>query len=256
MTRAWLALAALLVPIAARAGEAEECASAYEKGQELRLEHRLVDARAQFLVCARPACPKAARDDCSRWLGEVDATLPGLVVRATSGGAPFDDARVFVDGKPVADRLDARAIPVDPGKHVVRVEPRGCAPHEKEVSLAAGAPAVVAFDVCGEAKPVAPAPHVARRPPVATFVLGGVALAAVASFAVFGALGVSDANALSSCYPHCEQGPVDAANAELAAADVSLGLAVALAAAAAIVWLVAPRHVPQQAFASPLAWTF
>ena len=252
MTRALLAFALALSPAIARADDVEQCARAYEHGQELRLARRLSEAREQFLVCARPTCPKAARADCTRWLGEVEATLPAIVVRATR------DARVLVDGKLAAEHADARPIALDPGKHVVRVEPAGCAPHEKEVTLTSGT-VDVSFDVCGEARASveAPAPvHYARRPPLATYVLGGVGLAALASFVAFGAVGVADANHLrDTCYPHCDPGAVDSANAELAVADASLGVAVACAAAALIVWLVAPKLVPQRALGA-VGWRF
>jgi len=254
------AIAILAFAPAARAGEAEECANAYEHGQELRVAHQPSAAREQFLICARPACPKAARDDCARWLGEVEAALPGVSVRVTSRGALFEDARVLVDGRVVAERVDARPITLDPGRHLVRVEPRGCAPHEREVALSAGVPVEVSFDVCTEPKPLAPIVRVARRPPIATFVLGGVSLVGLASFAVFGAIGVTDSNRLrSTCYPHCDFGSVDAANAELAAADGSLGVAIACAAAAAILWIVSPRIVKiasPSALARPLQWSF
>ena len=255
-----LALAAAAWPVAARAGEAERCARAYEHGQELRVGRDLSGAREEFLVCARPTCPRVTRDDCTRWLGEVEAVLPGVVVRATSGGVPISEARVLVDGRVVAERLDARPITLEPGKHVVRVEPRGCAPREREVSLASGVPAEITLDVCGEPRPLAPpiAPaRVTRRPPVASFVLGGAALVAVASFAAFGAVGVADADHLrATCGKSCDPGAVDSANAELAAADVSLGVAVACAAAAVIVWLVAPRLVRVHALATPFRWSF
>jgi hypothetical protein len=237
-----LALAIVLLAAPAGANDAEMCAKAYERGQELRLGHKLAAAREDFLVCARPMCPKAARDDCSKWLGEVEASLAGVVVRASQAGAAFDDARVLVDGAVAAERIDARPITLDPGKHVVRVEPRGCAPHQSEVTVASGRTETVAFDVCGEPKPVAPVTVVVKHPPIATFVFGGLGIAALATFAIVGGVGASDANNLkNTCYPGCPQSDVDRANTELAIADVALGITVACAAIATVWWLVAPR---------------
>jgi hypothetical protein len=205
-------------------------------------------------VCARPACPKAARDDCSKWLGEAEASLPGVIVHATQSGAPFDDARVLVDGNVITTRIDARPITLDPGKHTVRVEPRGCAPHEREVTLASGQPSTVAFDVCGEPKPIAPVTVIVHRPPIATYVFGGIGLAALASFAIAGGIGASDATTLKNgCYPNCLQDAVDHANTELAFADVSLGIAIACAAVATVWWLVAPRTITKTTALAP--WT-
>lgn len=252
MKRAVLAL--VLVAIPARAEDAASCARAYEHGQELRMSKKLAAARDEFLVCARPACPKAAREDCARWLGEVEAALSSVVVRAARAGASFEDARVLVDGAVVAERVDGRAITLDPGKHVVRVEPRACAPHEKDVTLTTGQPTTLDFDVCAEVKP--PVTTVVRRAPFATFVLGGASAAALVTFAIVGGIGASDStNLKNTCYPHCPQGAVDRANAELAAADVSLGIAIACAAVATVWWIVAPRTITKTA-SVPFRWTF
>ncbi len=253
MKSARVVAAILLISPLARAGDADQCAVAYEHGQELRVEKKLGAAREQFLVCARPACPKVTRDDCSKWLGEVEATLPGVFIDARHGTTKIDDARVLVDGAVVSERIDTRAITLDPGKHMVRIEPRGCASHDREITLTGGEPIHVTFDVCGEATVVtSPLSAASKAPPLASIVLGGATLAALGTFIAFGAIGLSDANTLRRvCYPLCEQGRVDSANAELLAADISLGIAIVTLGVAAVVWLVAPRTQPKT-----LAWRF
>lgn len=68
-----VALASLLVLGAARdAFAANACVSAADKGQDLRSAGKLDDARAQFLVCAKPACNRVVRADCERWVKELD----------------------------------------------------------------------------------------------------------------------------------------------------------------------------------------
>ena len=262
MKRALAVMLALLAPAIARA-DSEECANAYEHGQELRLAHKLASAREQFLICARPACPRAAREDCAKWLGEVDAALPVVIVHATMHGAPLYDARVVVDGAPVAERVDGRAITLDPGKHVVRIEPPHCLAREKEVTLASG-PSQIDIDACAEVADATPKPstvHVVRHPPLATFTFGGIAIAATVSFAVFGGVGAADAtNLRSTCGTACNQGEVDSANTKLLVADISLGVAIASVAAGLVWWLVAPRIETRMTgvrrASIPLRWTF
>jgi len=253
-------LAALFVAVPARAEDAQKCAAAYERGQELRLAHELSEARDQFLVCARPGCPKVARDDCARWLGEVDAVLPGIVVHATRAGTAFSDARVVVDGSAVAEEIEGHTIALDPGRHTVRVEPRGCAPHEAVVVLSQGAaPASVDFDVCSEV-PASRAPSVHPRAalPLAPVVFGGLALAGLGAFIGFGAVGLADSNELrSTCYPHCPQGSVDAANAELLVADVALGVTIVSLSLGAVFWIMnRAHHAPSASVGMPLTWSF
>ena len=265
MRRALLAGLLLLArPSLARGGEAKQCSDAYEHGQELKLAHKLDEARAAFLVCAKPACPKVVRDDCARWLGEIEATLPGVIVRLRRSGGPFDDARVLVDGVVMAEHADEHVIAVDPGKHVVRVEPRGCAPHEAPVTIGTGERMPVELEVCQEVppqkivQPPPPPPPVARPLPIGPIVVGGVGVAAFASFVVLGAVGLADSNHLrSTCYPRCvNQSAVDSANAELAGADVSLGVAIACFAVAWVWWYVGYTRHRATSATVPLTWRF
>ena len=106
--------------------EKQQCATAYEHAQELRLARRLREARTQLLVCSRPSCPKAAFDDCAAWLDEVQAAMPSAVVRVLdAGGAPIADATLMVDGAPWDGASRGASMTLDPGRHTVRVEAPG-----------------------------------------------------------------------------------------------------------------------------------
>ncbi len=261
MRLAFLAGLVLLAgPARADTPDVKQCSDAYERGQELKLSRKLDEARDAFLVCAKPACPRVVRDDCTRWLGEVEASLPGIVVRLRRGGTPFDDARVLLDGVVVAEHADEHVIAVDPGKHTVRVEPRGCAAHDVPVTVATGERSPVERQVCQElpAKPSEPlGPKIARPAPVGPIVVGAVGAAALVSFAALGAVGLADSNHLrATCYPHCVQSSVDSANAELLAADVSLALAITCVVVAGVWWFVGHTGRHAAGAAGPLVWRF
>jgi hypothetical protein len=70
--------------------------------------------------------------------------------------------------------------------------------------------------------PVAAAPRPSRVP---VYVLGGVGVAAAASFAYFGISGLALRGQLASCRGSCSQSRVDQGNADWVGADVSLGVA-------------------------------
>jgi hypothetical protein len=133
MRTLWLGVvASTLLARGAHADDKAACLSATEQGQSLRVAHKLVEARAQFLLCARPTCPKMIQEACGGWLGEVDKSLPTVVLTAKgAGGANLIDVAVTVDGQPLATRLDGESVPVDPGAHVFHFAQSGGATLDK-----------------------------------------------------------------------------------------------------------------------------
>jgi hypothetical protein len=94
------------------------CIAADTKGQSLRLDAQLRDARARFEVCASPRCPGIVREDCVQRLADLDAAQPTVVFGATNGdGRTLRAVKVFMDGRLLTDRLDGRPLRVDPGEH-------------------------------------------------------------------------------------------------------------------------------------------
>jgi len=262
----------------AAAIDKETCVNAAEAGQRLRNEHKLVASREQLLVCASTECPGIVSQDCTSWLGQVERSLASIVVTARDGrGQPVVDARVVVDGAALVVRTPTAPIELDPGPHVVRCERAGFAPAEQRVSLDEGERGHAV--VCEMPSPVtaAPAPsatslpttpgaregpgsagtaftagppsgaEVGRPPrggggiPWPSWVLGGVGIAALGSFAFFGLSGQSDQNqaeAPGGCAPNCHASQVDPIRTKFAIADVSLGVGIVALAAAAIVAVV------------------
>lgn len=127
---------ALLFGGEGRAGAADDrdkeaCIRAVEHAQVVRLDGKLREAREGFVTCARPVCPDAIRQDCTRWVTDVDASIPSVVFRAVwADGHDATGMRVLVDGKPLADTEPGRAVVLDPGEHTFRFEVAGAAPVE------------------------------------------------------------------------------------------------------------------------------
>lgn len=133
-----LAMVAFGYADVARADVQAECVSAYDQTQALRKQGNLVEARQRALACSQPTCPGVVSKDCAQWLGEIDASLPTVVFSAELDGNDTAAVRVLLDGKPITDRLDGKAVSIDPGEHSVRFEMAGADPIEQTVVIAQG----------------------------------------------------------------------------------------------------------------------
>lgn len=222
------------------------CIDVHERAQELRQAGRLVAARDELTTCSAATCPALIRTDCAQWLLEVDDTMPTIVLGARdASGADLADVTVKCDGHEIATRLDGRVVPLDPGEHVLHFEHGRSPPVETHVVVREGErarPVVAEFQA-----PVSP-PR-----PVAAYIVGGLAIGALGSFAFFGIRGLaSEGDLASSCSPHCTPDQVRGARTDLLLADISLAATAVLGGAAA--WLfVSTRKADAALAASPLA---
>ncbi|MGK4001576.1 hypothetical protein WMF31_03050 [Sorangium sp. So ce1036] len=235
-----IALSALacLTPARAHAGDVEACLTASEEGQRLRDEGRLREARARFIACGDAACPALVRSDCAGWLSELEARMPTLILSAQDErGHDVADARVTLDGAPLAARLDGRAVEVDPGEHVLRFERAGSAAVAlrlvvregeklRRVSARLTSPAAPGAGA-GAPREDAGAPSSAGVP-ILPIALGGVAVAGGVAYAAFGLSARADADHLrATCAPNCTEAAVDAVRAKVVAANIAFGVGVA-----------------------------
>jgi len=110
----------------ARADELDQrraCVSAFDRAQQLRASTKLRDARDALIECSKETCPALIRGDCTQWMTEVLASLPSVVFGAQdASGKDLVTVRVKIDGVVVQEKLDGKAIPLDPGPHVIRYE--------------------------------------------------------------------------------------------------------------------------------------
>jgi hypothetical protein len=133
------ALGALLMAGVASADDKDDCFNAAEKAQKLKTEKKLSQARPALITCARDVCPQQVRQDCVKWLGEVDTAMSTVVVRARdAGGHDIIDVKVFVDGELLLSKLQGTAVAVDPGQHKFRYELPNGKILEEDVLIAEG----------------------------------------------------------------------------------------------------------------------
>lgn len=114
--------AALLAPSASAAGNApitkDQCIDSNLKAQDLRRDDKFSAAREKLEACSDPACPAVVRDNCVQRLDELNRAQPTIVFDAKDGdGHDLVDVHVTMDGLPLTDKLDGKALRVDPGAH-------------------------------------------------------------------------------------------------------------------------------------------
>ena len=117
----------------------DQCIDANGKGQELRREGKLSEARDQLRACANAACPAMVRDDCTKRLDELERAQPTIAFEVKdASGADVSAVKVTVDGKLLAAKLDGTMLPVDIGEHLFAFEVPGKPPLTRALVLTEG----------------------------------------------------------------------------------------------------------------------
>jgi hypothetical protein len=136
------------------------------------------------------------------------------------------------ESRTVVVHLRGTATPREP---LASAEPKASEPAPAIVKRAADA------ETYRPPSPRAPRRSEAGAVPATAWILGGVAIAGLGSFAFFGLSARSElADLRSSCAPDCAPSSRDAAHDKAMIADVSLGVALVATLAAAVI--VATRH--------------
>jgi hypothetical protein len=234
-----LALAAGAFCNTARADDVDACVSASEKGQDLRDQGHLRSARALFVTCAAERCPTVVQKDCAAWLSAVDAKLPSVSVHARDGtGRDLTDVRVLVDGETLATQLDGRAFDVDPGSHTFRFVTPGSPEATQTLVLREGEKSRP-VDVTFGARPLPAENPATFSVPTASWVLGGLSVAAFGALAGFGYSAKSAVDEMrTTCAPDCAPERVDAARRDLIIANVGLSVGAAALGTAVLITIV------------------
>lgn len=210
------------------------CFKLADEGQDLRASGKLREAREKFLACANDPCPNVVRSDCTKWIGEVDAEMPSLVVKVTRAGTDVTDVTVSIDGKQTATAVDGASVPVDPGAHEITVEPKGEGKMTQKVVLARGEKnRAVTFTIAvpepaKKELPPPPSEPPSSGAPTWAWIAGGVGIVGLAGFTVFGLAGRAKVNDLESrgCEPHCPDSDVRDAKTKFLVGDISLAVGV------------------------------
>jgi hypothetical protein len=243
----------------ARADDKAACLDAASKGQSLRDQGKLVEAREQFRRCAAQGCPTMVVTDCGGWLSDVEKNIPTIVVTAKDGsGNDLVDVQVTVDGQPLLSKLTGEALAMNPGAHTFHFSTASGTSTDRqvlvkqgdknqEVSAVLGAPAVPPPPVTA---PPAATPATAPATPAASsssgwktagWVLGGIGVVGIGVGAVFGIVAMGDKNsAHCDANNFCDPGPLDSGRSAATGADVGFIVGGALLAGGIVVLLLAP----------------
>jgi hypothetical protein len=240
-----LAIALVAAPLAAQAAANDDCAKAYERAQESRLDGRLRAAQEDLLSCAQTACPAFIRNDCGKWLDEVQVQQPSVVFVARRNGGDVADVSVTCNNQLLTDHLDGRPMPLDPGQQICRFEAAGAVPAVLELLIVEGQKGrLVEVNLAAVAPPPAPRPAPPPPPPPSSWrgptkvVLASVAVLGVGGFVGLATSGLSAEHHLrDTCAPACADSEVQSVRTRYTLADISLGVGLASAAVAGYLFL-------------------
>lgn len=257
MTRAFASscVALLTISSVASAEDPESCSIAYARGQEERLAGRLYNARAAFRACATTTCAALA-SDCGRWVKEVEADLPTILVKVRGEeGKAVENLQVAIDGETIAAASLSAPIVLEAGPHELRFDAPGYEAVRLERALRPSDREVL---VEVTLRPPRPPVTVSRpRPiPTASWVLTGVGAVALGGSVYFGVRANGEYRDLEQrCAPKCAPSTSDGMWTHAVIADVALAGAVVALAASAIIYITRPASpLPAQAMRLELAF--
>jgi hypothetical protein len=224
----------------ARADVVDVCVEAAASGQKLQHAGQLGAARTAFLACDKTECPSEVRAVCDGLLNRVEASMPSVIfVARDAAGNDLVGVRVRVDGTPVAESLEGKAVAIDPGPHTLRFEHAGDSSVEQDILIREAEKyrsVVVVFPAIAKASAAPRTPRSAgRRIPVLAVMLGGVGVGFMGAFA---ALDVDGQGRYDACRATpCSTSTVDSLSIERGLAWGALGIGVASLGIAAWIFL-------------------
>jgi len=240
-------------PSTSSADEKVACIAAFEDAQVNRAASLLLEARQRLLACSSPACGNLLRSECTQMFTDVERALPSVVLAAKVEGTNHDltEVEVLIDGQPLASSLDGKPVMINPGEYELTFKTRGHAPLQRRVVVGTGEKYRQISVVFPESPSHHPAPTPVATPvvpprearvPVMSYVLGGVSVVGLGSFAVLRVIAASDFDTLKSgCSPSCSDSDVSRLRNKYVVSNVALGTGLA-AAGGAILWYVLDNH--------------
>lgn len=227
------ASAALAAPsTASPAGpDKQACVDAATRGQIQRDDQKLMAAAEAFAVCASVTCPAAVRKSCTEWLEAVRSKMPTVMVRLAEAAT----SQLVIDGATGSFNVETT---LDAGPHKLHVEAKGKPPLEQDFTLAPGDRRTIELRF-----PEAPPPlEVPTRPvPKSVWIVGGLAVAGLATWGVFGIMAKLETDRLGrDCAPRCTTDARDGAFRLAAVADVGLVVGALAALATGVLFVTRP----------------
>lgn len=235
-------------PARAQGGNIAACVEAHSHGQAERNAGRLQSAKKDFVSCASSGCPSEIQSECITFLAEVEQYQASVVFAAVDvDGHDASNVKVKVDDQLVLEKLSGLGTPLDPGSHdVVYTWPDGF--EQKQTVVVAQGEKNRRIELRRAPKPAAAptGPTVptssSERPPTLAYVLGGVGVLALGSFAGFAISGKSAQSEMDGCKPSCTQAQVDKMRLRYLIADISLGVGVVALGAGGYLYFSAARE--------------
>jgi hypothetical protein len=234
----------------------------------MRDEGKYRRAREAFTTCSRSVCPTIVQRDCVKWLADLEATWPSVVVNAKDDkGNDLTAVKVTVDGATLASTLDGRPVLVDPGEHTFRYETDGFPPVEDHVVIHSGeksrvltaqfgTPAAAGGGGTGGATGgaagggEAPKAGGGGSSASSAWVFAGIAVVAFGTEAYFGLSGLSDRSSLENgCgkTQTCNPSDVDSVRTKFTVADIALAVGIVSAGLSAYFFLTHRSDTSQSA---------
>jgi len=241
-------LPALLLLLAAAASAeptVEQCVAASASAQEHQKAGRLFEAKRQLELCSQASCPAVVQNDCTRWLADVIASMPSIVVAARVDGVDQQQARVLLDGHLWLAELKGGPEALEPGEHELTVTVGTQTKGRRLVVNVSEKNRLVVFDFASPAQVVTPPPPGVTKPigrpfPTLPVAFSGLAVAGGALFAGFGLSGKANLDALlkQPCAETktCNPALVAGIQQRFLIADISLGVGAVSALVAAWQW--------------------
>lgn len=265
LSMAGLVSVSSLVFTTAAHADPKACITTHATGQRETKAGHLRLATQLFTQCGSDeSCPNQLRQECAELLQTVQQTVPTVIFAVLDEKSnDISAVKVFSTDELIADGLDGRAIQVDPGKHRFRfLLPWGAVlssdvlirEGEKnrliQVRLGEEATQAEPKTSTAEATPApvpAPAatqqPEARSKPPLAAWIFGGTAVAALGVGTTFAIVGSSKKSDINACSPNCGsdmRSTYDALKRDYLIADI--GFAVGIVTAGFATWqFLAPR---------------
>ena len=221
---------------------------------------KLLQGREAFLKCSATSCPAQIQRDCLNYMEQIQLQIPSVAFRVSADGVSRADVKVYVDGALVLERLNGKALDLNPGSHDVRVVLEPYAPHEEALVVTEGdkfrivevkfvTPLVAAGD------PGVPQRKMHRPIPVSTYVFGGVGVAALISGAIWGTSSYMLKKDLEhDCAPFCQEESVDVLRQRSMIADISWGVSAVSLSVAGILYLLRPEVPVESSVEVGVTW--
>jgi len=262
---AWITSASLITGTASAepaSGEAEaapsktECAESFEQSQRLRNSSRYLEASKEASRCGNASCGAVLSGECTKIYDELQAATPSVVFGAQDEqGKELGGVTVQIDGEPTPVALDGKPVALDPGSHEFTFAADGFEPAHQSAVIRTGERFRAVTGVLSRVKTSDQSEETAGRrvtarehagPPLASYVLGGVAIVGFGGFAFFRLSGAHDYDALSkSCKPNCAPDAVDPVRRKYLFSNIALAVGGAATVGALSIYFLSQPSAPK-----------